>query len=222
MSPIQIVLADDHKVVRKGLRSLIEQERDLEVVGEASDGREAYELTEELQPDVVLMDISMARLNGLEATRRIVDSFPEVKVLALTVHDDKDYIFRSLKSGASGYLVKKTAPDELLKAIHTVHGGGAYLGSSITEPVVEKFRSQSEQADEEGLFEQLTGREKEILQLIAEGHSTKEIAEMLYISTNTVSTHRKNIMNKLDLHNVAQLTRYAIEKGLLEVHPDET
>jgi DNA-binding NarL/FixJ family response regulator len=216
MGSIKVVLAEDHEVVRQGLKTLIEREIDLEVVGEASNGKEAIDLTGEKLPDIVLMDITMPRLNGFEATRRILESFPDVKLLMLTAHDDKDYIFRSLEAGASGYLVKKTAADELIKAIHTVHGGGAYLGSSITKTVVEKIKDQFEDSSKAGLFRDLTGREKEILQLIAEGHSTKEIADLLYISKNTVSTHRKNLMKKLDLHNVAQLTQYAIAKGLIE------
>ncbi len=194
---------------------------ELKVVAEASNGKEAYKFTEKEDPDVVLMDISMPELNGFEACQRITSSFPEVKVLMLTVHDDKDYIFRSLKAGASGYLIKKTAPDELINAIHTVHRHGAYLGSSITQSVVDKIRNNSNITNQTGLYEKLTSREKEILQLIAEGHSTKEIADMLYITRNTVSTHRKNLMQKLDIHNVAQLTQYAIAKGLIEVHGDE-
>ena len=216
MGSIDIVLAEDHEVVRKGLKSLIEREIDLEVVGEAGNGDEAVKLTEDKRPDVVLMDITMPRLNGFEATRRIVDSCPDVKLLMLTAHDDEDYIIRSLKAGASGYLVKKTAADELIKAIHTVNGGGAYLGSSITQTVVEKFKNQFGESNTTSLFQSLTGREKEILQLIAEGHSTKEIADLLNISRNTASTHRKNLMQKLNLHNVAQLTQYAIAKGLIE------
>jgi two-component system response regulator NreC len=219
MGSIKVVLADDHKIVRKGLRSLIEDEIDLEVVGEAATGREAIELTEEENPDVVLMDISMPRLNGFEATRRIMESRPGIKVLMLTVHDNEDYIFRSLEAGASGYLIKETAPERLIEAIHTVKGDGAYLGSSITAEVVRRFRKDTKGQDGIEVFDQLTGREKEILQLIAEGNSTKEIADLLYISTNTVSTHRKNLMEKLDLHNVAQLTQYAISKGLIEVKP---
>lgn len=221
MGTIKIVLADDHRIVRKGLKSLIEEELDFEVVGEASTGQEVLEQVEQKGPDVVVMDISMPRLNGFEATRRIVESNPDVEVLMLTVHDDKDYIFRSLEAGASGYLVKETAPEKLVEAIHTVNGGGAYLGSSITEEVVKRFRKGTEGKEESGVFDQLTGREKEILQLIAEGNSTKEIADLLYISTNTVSTHRKNLMKKLDLHNVAHLTQYAISKGLIEVKPKQ-
>lgn len=216
MGSIKIVLAEDHEVVRQGLKTLIDREIDLEVVGEASNGKEAIDLTEENRPDIVLMDITMPRLNGFEATRRIFESFPDVKLLMLTAHDDKDYIFRSLEAGASGYLVKKTAADELIKAIHTVNGGGAYLGSTITETVVDRFKNQFGENGKASPFQSLTGREKEILQLIAEGHSTKEIADILHISKNTVSTHRKNLMKKLDLHNVAQLTQYAIAKGLIE------
>ncbi len=219
MGSIKVLLADDHQIVRKGLKSLIEAEIDLEVVGEAGTGREAVALTEQENPDVVLMDISMPRLNGFQATRRIIESHSDVKVLMLTVHDDKDYIFRSLEAGASGYLIKETAPERLIEAIHTVNGDGAYLGSSITAEVVKKFREGTNEGDASKVFDQLTGREKEILQLIAEGNSTKEIADILYISTNTVSTHRKNLMDKLDLHNVAQLTQYAISKGLVEVKP---
>ena len=221
MSSIDVVLVDDHQVVRKGLKSIIEAELDLAVVGEASDGRKAVDLVARKQPNVVVMDISMPRLNGFEATRRIVESQTDVRVLMLTVHDDKEYIFRSLEAGASGYLIKKTAPEKLIEAIHTVNGGGAYLGSSITEEVVEKFREDTDRSGDREDFELLTSREKEILQLIAEGNSTKEIANMLYISTNTVSTHRKNVMEKLDLHNVAQLTQYAISKGLIEVKPKD-
>lgn len=221
MSPVNIIVADDHKMVRKGLVSLIEENLNLEVVAEASNGKEAFTLTKEHSPDVVLMDISMPKLNGFEACQRITASCPGVQVLMLTVHNDKDFIFRSLNSGASGYLVKKTAPDKLIEAIHTVHHQGAYLGSLITEAVVEKFRKQNSLEDETRPFHQLTSREKEVLQLIAEGNSSKEIADMLYISKNTVSTHRKNLMQKLDLHNVANLTKYAIAKGLVELQGDD-
>mgnify|MGYP006306457479 CR=1 FL=1 len=221
MSSIKILLADDHEIVRKGLKSLIESELGLEVIGEASTGKKVIELARQKHPDVIVMDISMPRLNGFEATRRIVNDCPEVKILILTVHDDKEYIFRSLEAGASGYLIKKTAPENLIEAIRAIHGGGAYLGTSITEAVVKKFREGRKPSESTVSLGKLTGREREILQLIAEGNSTKEISDMLYISTNTVSTHRKNLMEKLDLHNVAQLTKFAITKGLVETSHDK-
>ncbi len=218
---IKVILADDHVVVRKGLATLIESEMDIEVIGEVSDGKEAIELTREAKPDVVIMDISMPNLNGLEATRRIKSEMPEVRVLALTVHSDDEYIFRILRAGASGYLLKKTAPDELISAIRTLHGGGAYLGSSISESVVQAFRERPSPWEAESKYDELTDREREILQLIAEGNTTKDIAEKLYISTNTVSTHRKNLMEKLGIHSIAGLTQYAIQKGLVEVEATE-
>lgn len=218
---IKVLLADDHAVVRRGLATLLESEMDIEVVGEASDGKEAVELTREIEPDVVVMDISMPELNGLEASRRIKDEMPEVRILALTVHSDDENIFRILRAGASGYLLKKAAPDELISAVRSLYRGEAHLGSSISESVIEALRDKVSLTDSESRYHELTDREGEILQLIAEGNTTKEIADKLYISTNTVSTHRKNLMEKLGIHSIAGLTHYAIQKGLVEVEATE-
>ena len=216
MDKTRVLLAEDHTIVRKGLRSLLDKETGIEVVGEAEDGREAIVKAEELHPDVVVMDIAMPGLNGLEATRQIKKRFPDMKILILTMHANEEYILQSLKAGASGYLVKKAAPAELISAINAVHKGNSFLSPSISRTVIDEYirRSKEISEGEEG-FEQLTVREREVLQLIAEGRKTREIAELLYISIKTVETHRAHIMNKLDIHSTAELTRYAIRKGII-------
>ena len=216
MDKTRVLLAEDHTIVRKGLRSLLDKETGIEVVGEAEDGREAIVKAEELHPDVVVMDIAMPGLNGLEATRQIKKRFPDMKILILTMHANEEYILQSLKAGASGYLVKKAAPAELISAINAVHKGHSFLSPSISRMVIDEYirRSKEISEGEEG-FEQLTVREREVLQLIAEGRKTREIAELLYISIKTVETHRAHIMNKLDIHSTAELTRYAIRKGII-------
>ena len=216
MDKTRVLLAEDHTIVRKGLRSLLDKETGIEVVGEAEDGREAIVKAEELHPDVVVMDIAMPGLNGLEATRQIKKRFPDMKIIILTMHANEEYILQSLKAGASGYLVKKSAPAELISAINAVHKGNSFLSPSISRTVIDEYirRSKEISEGEEG-FEQLTVREREVLQLIAEGRKTREIAELLYISIKTVETHRAHIMNKLDIHSTAELTRYAIRKGII-------
>lgn len=216
MDKTRVLLTEDHTIVRKGLRSLLDKETGIEVVGEAEDGREAIVKAEELHPDVVVMDIAMSGLNGLEATRQIKKRFPDMKILILTMHANEEYILQSLKAGASGYLVKKAAPAELISAINAVHKGHSFLSPSISRMVIDEYirRSKEISEGEEG-FEQLTVREREVLQLIAEGRKTREIAELLYISIKTVETHRAHIMNKLDIHSTAELTRYAIRKGII-------
>ena len=216
MDKTRVLLAEDHTIVRKGLRSLLDKETGIEVVGEAEDGREAIVKAEELHPDVVVVDIAMPGLNGLEATRQIKKRFPDMKILILTMHANEEYILQSLKAGASGYLVKKSAPAELISAINAVHKGNSFLSPSISRTVIDEYirRSKEISEGEEG-FEQLTVREREVLQLIAEGRKTREIAELLYISIKTVETHRAHIMNKLDIHSTAELTRYAIRKGII-------
>ncbi|MBE9547617.1 MAG: response regulator transcription factor, partial [Proteobacteria bacterium] len=214
MERTRVLLAEDHTIVRKGLRSLLDKETGIKVVGEAEDGRKAIVKAEELHPDVVVMDIAMPGLNGLEATRQIKKRFPDMKIIILTMHANEEYILQSLKAGASGYLVKKAAPAELISAINAVHKGDSFLSPSISRTVIDEYIRRSKEISEgkEG-FEQLTVREREVLQLIAEGRKTREIAELLYISIKTVETHRSHIMNKLDIHSTAELTRYAIRKG---------
>ena len=217
MSIIKVLLAEDHTIVRKGIRSLLDGEADIEVVGEADNGREAIAGVEALQPDIVLMDHTMPILNGLEATRQIVKRFPAVKVLILTMHTNEEYIFEFLQAGASGYLVKQTAPTELVTAIHAVYRGDSFLSPSISKTVISGFVRQSEALGGEDGYDLLTDREHEILQLITEGYSTKEVAEQLHISAKTVATHKVHIMEKLNIHSMTELVKYAIRKGVISL-----
>jgi len=210
---IRILLADDHKITRQGLRSLLEKQQDMEVVAEAENGRLAVRLAGEIAPDVVIMDLTMPDLNGVEATRQIVADSPDVKVIALSMHSDSLFVTEMLKSGAAGYLLKDCAFEELAKAIRIVLEGKTYLSPSISGVVVEDYIHRLAQTDFAG-FEVLTDREREVLQLMAEGHSTKQIATKLHISVKTVETHRRQIMSKLNIHTIAELTKYAIRKGL--------
>ncbi len=210
---IRILLADDHKITRQGLRSLLDKQSDMEVVAEAEEGRTAVRLVRELLPDVVIMDVSMPDLNGMEAARQITREFGDVKIVALSMHSDSLFVTEMLKSGASGYLLKDCAFEELALAIRTVVAGKTYLSPSISSVVVDDYLHRLSKADFSGL-DLLTGREREVLQLLAEGKSTKQIALKLHISVKTVETHRRQIMNKLDIHTVAELTKYAIRKGL--------
>jgi len=212
---IKLLLAEDHTIVRKGLRSLLDSEEAIEVVGEAEDGREAVKKVEELEPHVVVMDISMPGLNGLEATRQIKKRFPRVRVLILSVHTDEEHVYQALRAGASGYVVKKSAPDELFSAINALFRGDSYLSPAISREVIEAYIHRAERMPKEDEYELLTPREREILQLIAEGRSTRQIGALLHISPKTVETHRAHIMEKLNLHTTAELTRYAIHKGLI-------
>ena len=215
VSKITVLLAEDHTIVRKGLRSLLESRADMKVVGEAENGREAIDRVEELRPDVVVMDIGMPGLNGLEATRRIKKRFGDVQVLILTVHTGEEYILQILRAGASGYLVKQAAPAELISAIQAVHRGEAFLSPSISKKVLEDYVQRAGATAQRDSFERLTDREREVLQLIAEAYSTREIAEQLHISIKTAETHRAHLMEKLSLHSTAELTRYAIRKGVV-------
>ena len=210
---IRILLADDHKITRQGLRSLLDKEFDMEVVAEAEQGRTAVRLVRELSPQVVIMDVTMPDLNGVEAARQIVSEFPDVKIIALSMHSDSLFVTEMLKSGASGYLLKDCAFEELARAIRTVVAGKTYLSPSISGVVVDDYLHRLSKADLSG-SEVLTDREREVLQLLAEGKSTKQIALKLHISVKTVETHRRQIMDKLDIHTVAELTKYAIRKGL--------
>ena len=210
---IRILLADDHKITRQGLRSLLDKHPDMEVVAEAEEGRTAVRLVRELVPNVVIMDVSMPDLNGMQATRKIVAEFPNVKIIALSMHSDSLFVIEMLKSGASGYLLKDCAFEDLERAIRTVVADKTYLSPTISSVVVDDYLHRLSRADFAD-SEVLTDREREVLQLMAEGKSTKRIALELHISAKTVETHRRQIMNKLDIHTVAELTKYAIRKGL--------
>jgi DNA-binding NarL/FixJ family response regulator len=209
---LQILLADDHQILRAGLRALLEKEEGMEVVGEANDGRTAVRLAAKLKPAVVLIDITMPDLNGIEATRQILAAVPTAKVIALTMHSDKRYVGEMLKAGAVGYLLKDLAFEEVTRAIRAVVDGQVYLSRGVVGVVVDDYvrHLAGAETDSSGL----TPREREILQLIAEGRSTKEAAALLHVSVKTIETHRHQIMEKLDIHSVAELTKYAVRHGL--------
>ena len=210
---IKIIVADDHKIVRQGLRTLLEAEPDMNVVGEADNGRATLRLARELKPQVVIMDITMPDLNGIEATRQILAESSEVKIIALSMHSDSLFVLNMLKAGASGYLLKDCALEELVKAIRTVVAQKTYLSPGVSDIVIKDFVS-SWSATSSSAFAVLTAREREVLQLMAEGKSTNQIADSLCVSTKTVEAHRKQIMDKLGIHSVAELTKYAIRQGL--------
>lgn len=210
---IKILLADDHKIVRDGLRALIEKYPDMEVVAEAADGRTAVRLVKELCPKVVIMDISMPDLNGIEAARQILAEEPQVKILTLSMHSDSRYVKEVFKVGAAGYLLKECAFEELANAIYTVAADQIYLSPRITHVVINDYLSKLPIA-KASVFSVLTAREREVLQLLAEGKTTKEIAFSLDLSVKTVEAHRQKIMEKSDIHSVAELTKYAIREGL--------
>ena len=210
---IGILLADDHQLFRDGLRSLLENQADLEVVAEAEDGRAAVQQAQELKPDIVVMDVSMPDLNGMEATRQVVRRAPRTKVLALSMHSDRRFVEGMLKAGAHGYLLKDCANEEFIRAIRTVASGQTYLNSAVAGEVVEGY-VHKKGPEASAASEILTAREREVLQLVAEGLMTKEIARKLNISVKTADTHRQQIMNKLNIHNVADLTKFAVREGL--------
>lgn len=215
---IKILLADDHKIIRDGLKTLLEKQPEMEVIGEAENGREAVRLAMKLKPDVVIMDVSMADLNGMEAARQIRKQYPGIKIIALSMHSDKRFVLGMLEAGASGYLLKDCAFEELSRAIRNVAANQTYLSPGVTDVVVQDYllKSSREKTSKERSFSDsiLTDREREVLQLIAEGKSTKETAEILHVSVKTIETHRKQIMDKLDLHSIAELTKYALREGL--------
>lgn len=214
MSKIRVLLADDHAVLREGLRSLLSQQKDIEVIGEAADGQAALELAEQLRPDVIVMDIAMPVMDGLEATRRLMQGHPEMRVLILTQHDNREYVFSLLQAGAAGYVLKKAGGAEVAAAIRSIYREGAFLPPAIAREVMERYIKQPQ---EETSRPHLTEREKEVLRLIAEGKSNKEIAELLCLSIKTVAAHRANIMDKLDIHSRTELVKYAIRQGLTSI-----
>jgi DNA-binding NarL/FixJ family response regulator len=218
MQKIRVLIADDHVVLRDGLHALLNMYEDMEVVGEAGDGLEALEKITELKPDVVLMDIAMPRLGGLEAALEVRQRRLSTKVLVLTQYDNKEYVFQMLKAGAAGYLLKKAAGTELVSAIRGVHAGETFLDPSAAKAVVDRYLGEGEPDEEERDLDRLSDREKEVLKLLAEGRSNREIAELLSLSVKTVMGHRANIMEKLDIHTRTELVRFAIRIGLVDVN----
>lgn len=216
MGKIRVLLAEDHTIVRKGLRALLEGQAGIEVIAEAEEGSQAVRLAEQFGPDVVLMDFSMPVLNGLEATRQIRERVPGTKVLVLTRHTNQEYVDRILEAGASGYLVKKSAPEELVIAIQAVHRGDSYLDPAISTTIIRGYLGKSK-TNGEDRYDRLTARQREVLQLIAEGRANREIAAMLQVSVKTVENHRAHLMEALDLHSTAKLTQYAIRKGVISL-----
>jgi DNA-binding NarL/FixJ family response regulator len=218
MPKIRVLIADDHSLVREGIAAFLRLSDDIEVVGEASDGIEAIERARKARPDIVLMDIGMPKLGGLEATVELKKTDPDIRIIVLTQYDDREYISRFLKAGVSGYMLKKAVGSELVNAIRAVHRGEFYLFSSIASEVVDgylgKHKKTVEQVD---LYEKLTDREKQVLKLIAEGHSHKEIASLLNISAKTVIAHQTNLCEKLDIHARAGLIKFAISKGIIKI-----
>lgn len=213
---IKILIVDDHKIVREGIRSLIEKQPNIKVVGEAENGREAIDLSAQLSPDVVLMDITMPDMNGIEATVQITSASKKIKVLALSMHADKRFVLRMIKAGAAGYLLKECAFEELKTAITTVMENEVYLSPRIQGIIVNDFIRNPAKEDSEN-FLTLSPREKEVLQLLAEGNGTQKIADKLFVSVKTVDTHRRNIMEKLGVHSVAELTKIAIQEGIISL-----
>jgi two-component system response regulator NreC len=215
---IKILLADDHKIIREGLRSLLEKQTDMEVVAEAQDGFTTVRLVQKLAPNVVIMDIGMPEMNGIDATRQIIHESPGVKVIALSMHSDRRFVLQMLKAGASGYLLKDSAFEELITAIHTVVMGQPYLSPKVTDVVVKEYLHGLAK-HETTVFTALTAREREVLQLLAEGKTTKQIASALTVSVKTIETHRQQLMEKLNIHSIAELTKYAIREGLTSLEP---
>jgi DNA-binding NarL/FixJ family response regulator len=215
MSNIRVLLADDHTIMRKGLRLLLERQPNITVVGEASDGRECVELAQAEKPDVVVMDLAMPNLNGIEAARQIVGQNPDIAVAVLSMHSDESYVIRALKAGARAYLLKDSAESDLIGAIKALSDGKSFFSPAISRLLVEDYMRALERKGVEDSYELLTTREREILQLLAEGKSNKEVANMLNLSLYTVETHRTHILQKLNLHTVPELILYAVRKGII-------
>ena len=215
---LRLLIADDHKIVRDGLRALLEKQKDLEVIAEAENGRKAVRLARELSPDIVIIDIGMPDLNGIEATRQIVNEVNDVKVIALSMHSDKRFVTQMFKAGAAAYLLKDCAFEELAQAVDVVVAGQSYLSPEIAGAVMEDYVRHVSRTDSSG-FSVLTAREREVLQLLAEGKPTREIADELYVSIKTIESHRQQIMHKLKVRSLAELTKYAIREGITSLDP---
>jgi DNA-binding NarL/FixJ family response regulator len=211
----RVLLADDHSVVRQGLRVWLERSKSIEVVGEAADGREAVRLAEELEPEIVIMDVAMPLLNGIEATAQITKRNPNTRVIILSVHADESYILRALNAGARGYLLKEATEDDLLPAVRSVQSGKPYFSPSIAKILLEDYIRMLQQNQLQDSYDLLSQREKEVLQLLAEGKSNKEVAQILNLSPHTIDSHRTNMMQKLGLHNTAEIVLYAVRKSII-------
>jgi two-component system response regulator NreC len=215
MKKIKVLVVDDHTLVRDGIRALLSLAADIEVVGEASDGKEALQKVRQLAPDVVLMDLAMPTMGGLEATRRIRREFAGTKVLALTQYDDSEYVIPIIEAGARGFVTKKAAFSELASAIQAVYNGDSYLTPSAAAALVEEYQQKPTEKGEKDPYQQLTDREREVLKLVVDGHTAREIADMLVVSPKTVEWYKTSLMNKLNIHNKADLIKYAIRKGII-------
>ena len=214
---IKVFLADDHAVVRDGLQALLDGELDISVVGSASNGRDAVRQVRKIDPDVVVMDIAMPELNGIEATARICEDCPDIRVIILSMHDTSEHIFQALKAGARGYLIKESAGKEVIKAVRAVHSGRRYLSQKIEEKVIENYIQTRKKAPDRSPLEKLSFREREILQLVVEGKSSTEIAEILFISPKTVETYRSRLMQKIGIKDIPGLVKFAIQHGLTSI-----
>ena len=215
MKKIRVLLADDHQLMRSGIRLMLERDRDLSVVGEASDGREAVALTKSLKPDVVIMDIGMANLNGIEAARQMTQERPDLAVMILSMHSDESYVLRALRAGARGYLLKDSAEPDLIKAVHVVAGGKSFFSPAVSKVLLDDYVRKLKRSGTDDAYDLLTPRERELLQLIAEGKSNKDIANLLNLSVYTVESHRSNLMEKLNLKGLPELILYAVRKGII-------
>jgi len=213
---IHLLLVDDHEVVRTGLSMLLENQNDMEIVGQANNGTQALVLVDQLKPDVVVMDITLPDISGIEVTRRLKQTHPETAVVALTIHEDEQFFFQMLQAGASGYIPKRAASEDLIKAIRAAHKGEIYIYPSLAKALVSDFLGRSDNGADKTRVNELTPREQEVLSLLAQGLSNEEIAVHLKISKHTVARHRENLMGKLGLHNRGELVKYAIRKGLIE------
>jgi two-component system response regulator NreC len=218
---MRVLIADDHPIMRAGVRLMLENESDIEIVGEADNGLKAVEMAKALHPDVVIMDISMPDLDGFEATRRIVQTLPQTRVLVLTMYDSEEHFFEILKAGAVGYVPKKAAPTDLIAALRSVHAGGVFIYPTVARSLVNDFLRRADNTPEQESLGGLSDRERQVLRMIAEGVSNREIAEALVLSVKTVERHRANIMEKLGLHNRTALVKYAIRKGLVDIKDAE-
>lgn len=215
MNRIRILIADDHVIVREGVRLLLEAQPDIEVIAEASNGVEALAKAHQLTPDIVLMDIAMPEMNGLEATAAIKRELPGIQVLGLTMHDDYEYFLELLHNGASGCVLKGASSGELLAAIHAVYEGGVYINPAMAKNLVADYVRRMEPGEDKARYDGLSERERQVLKLVAEGRTSRQVADELVLSVNTVQTHRAHIMEKLNFHNRADIVRYALRKGLI-------
>jgi DNA-binding NarL/FixJ family response regulator len=214
---MKVMLVDDHPLFREGIRALLSAEPDIEVVGEAADGKQAIDLAEKLSPDIIVMDLVMPGMNGMQAAQQLHDKHPEIKVLILSMYDDDEYIRQILKAGASGYVLKRAASDDLLRAIREVEKGGSALHPTVAAKLIKDYIRSTKSTGQGDAGSSLTARESEVLKLVAEGHTNRQIADLLGLGRKTIDTHRTNVMRKLDLHDVTALVKYALKRGLINL-----